>query len=234
MIERLENQIETATKAGLKDKVTVFRGRLIRELKCEINKLKDKGPSNELTELQSKLDENIRIHDEQLAARYKDEFLNKDANLESLVTMLPKGVALSVERVLSSINNLKISKSSKEKIYNALNVAKSVGLVGLTPIIYGTKFAVHHWYVFLAALGILKLTDFELVDKVTDNIKFGDVAVGDVLDDIKSMPVVKQGLDGMDYVGEKIFNNTSVEDLKNIDALDNSSSSISKEISKTR
>ena len=191
MIEELENELHKNHELETK---TALRGRLIQEIK---NELKKELSSEERLSLEVKLKEVLTEHRKDLDERYKNEFIKEKTILGSSLTTLPKGIGLSVKRIQSTIEELKQAKTNKEKVFKAMEVLRSIGQTAATPILYAGKFAVRHWYLLLATLGILDLTDTKVFNKTmnilgkdTDNSKFLKV-----LEDVKQNILVEKTRD---------------------------------------
>ncbi len=148
---------ETKNKEG--KELYVLLGRLIREIEKEREKLDSMEPTIEINSKMDELDalkrDTFNKMQDVNKKRYKDEFLRKKATFASIITVLPKGVGLAVERVKNCIKELKDAKTNKERIFKVADLAKGVGLTIATPFIYTAKFVVRHWYLLLLLLGLL-------------------------------------------------------------------------------
>ncbi len=155
MIEELRNQLIKIDESNNPSKITNVRGRTIAKVKREIERLKqDENNKTQIKDFELFLEELIDKHKEQISSRYKEEFIRKEAKLRALVTVLPKGIVLSIRKLSTCIQELIQSKTNKEKLYNLKEVLKSLGLVAATPGIFTAKFVVKHWYIFLLLLGL--------------------------------------------------------------------------------
>jgi hypothetical protein len=168
LIEVFSKELENINKLEEKGKhkeATVRSGRLIRKLKDEIKKIRETENLNandldNLEKIEIFLDEQLEWHKNQLKGRYKEEFLREPATFKALVTVLPKGIGLQAKRVINCIERIKESKSNKEKVFNAIELGKEMGVLALTPVIFGVKFIIKHWYLLLLLLSLLKLPKF--------------------------------------------------------------------------
>ena len=173
-IEFLSEDLQTAQDANYISKITVKRGRLIREIQREIAKIKksdrtDAKTIEVLDKLETRLRTEIDNHKEQLNDRYRDEFKKQKATVPAILTVLPKGVALQVQKVDTCIRELISAKTLKQRIFAGVNIAKSLGMVAATPIIFTAKFIARHWYLILLLLSLLKVPNFKLNDKKNDD-----------------------------------------------------------------
>ena len=159
--ELLEQDLKTAIDADNVALITAKRGRLIKKIKDEIKKIKQSGELktqddiDDLKRLEDLLDEQIYEHKQQLSERYKEEFLDKPATVKAIFTVFPKGLGLQVKKISNCINELKQAKSNKERIFGVVDLAKSIGLLTATPIIFTAKFIVKHWYLLLLLLTLI-------------------------------------------------------------------------------
>ena len=86
--------------------------------------------------------------------RYKEEFLNKNGNIKTTLASFPKALALSVKSIANSINEIKESKTNKQKILNMMESLKGVGRLTTLPIVFTGKFITSIWYTLIGKLGI--------------------------------------------------------------------------------
>ena len=176
-IDSLSEDLQIAQDANYISKITAKRGRLIREIQREIAKIKksditDAKTIEVLDKLETRLRTEIDNHKEQLNDRYRDEFKKQKATVPAILTVLPKGVALQVQKVDTCIRELISAKTLKQKIAAGVNIAKSLGMVAATPIIFTAKFIARHWYLVLLLLSLLKAPNFKLNDKKDNNDEF--------------------------------------------------------------
>lgn len=176
-IDSLSEDLQTAQDANYISKITAKRGRLIREIQREIAKIKksdrtDAKTIEVLDKLETRLRTEIDNHKEQLNDRYRDEFKKQKATVPAILTVLPKGVALQVQKVDTCIRELISAKTLKQKISAGVNIAKSLGMVTATPIIFTAKFIARHWYLVLLLLSLLKAPNFKLNDKKDNDDEF--------------------------------------------------------------
>ncbi len=162
LLTELQEKLAKAKEIGDVKEITVLRGRLINAIKKEIAKISatiSEYPEEEqnLKNLSTLLENEIQNHKMQLSGRYKKEFLDEKATVKAIFTVLPHGIKLSIDKVVACINQLKESKTNKEKIFNSLETAKSLGLSVATPAIFTAKFVARHWYLILLLLALLKL-----------------------------------------------------------------------------
>ncbi len=171
-IEEMNDDLKRTMEKESVKKVTVKRGRLIRKIKAEIKKIKSSSNLSEedterLVKLEEQLSYELDNHKKQLSIRYKEEFLKGKATVPAIFTTLPKGISLQVKKIANCINELKIAKSNKEKIFNVASLAKSIGMLVATPAIFTAKFVVAHWYLLLLLLSMLPKKGTEVVpDKI--------------------------------------------------------------------
>lgn len=172
-IDRLSEELQTLQDANYISKITAKRGRLIREIKREIAKVKklekqDENVSELLEQLEIRLKSEIENHKNQLDDRYNKEFQDKEATVPAVITVLPKGVGLQVEKVATCIQEMTIAKTNKQKIFAALNVAKSLGMLAATPVIFTAKFIAKHWYMIALLVSLIKLPGIKINIKKDD------------------------------------------------------------------
>lgn len=154
MIDKLKEELKNILEINDPLKITNARGRIIRKIKKEINNTKNEEDKEELEIL---LEETLEEHKEQIASRYKKEFINKKARIWTIFTLLPKGIALSIRRINNSVEILKQASTNKEKKNEIMEVLKSFGVVLSTPGIFTYKYIVNNWYIvlfFLAKIGL--------------------------------------------------------------------------------
>ena len=176
-IDSLSEDLQIAQDANYISKITAKRGRLIREIQREIAKIKksdrtDAKTIEVLDKLETRLRTEIDNHKEQLNDRYRDEFKKQKATVPAILTVLPKGVVLQVQKVDTCIRELISAKTLKQKIAAGVNIAKSLGMVAATPIIFTAKFIARHWYLVLLLLSLLKAPNFKLNDKKDNDDDF--------------------------------------------------------------
>ena len=192
MIEKIEEMEKELLKTHEPEVKTAIRGRIILKIKEFL-----KNP--EITEeekntLEEKQKNHLKEQKKHLDNRYVNEFLKDKAVVGSMFTTLPKGVKISVERIKNSIEELKQAKTNKEKIFNVLGLMRSITQTVLTPVVYGGKFLLRHWYAVLISLGILELTDTGIFKKIMEffgkNEENSDFLK--TLADVKKAPGVSQ------------------------------------------
>ncbi|MBP5678703.1 MAG: hypothetical protein J6X28_02615 [Bacilli bacterium] len=192
MIEKIEEMEKELLKTHEPEVKTAIRGRIILKIKEFL-----KNP--EITEeekntLEEKQKNHLKEQRKHLDNRYVNEFLKDKAVVGSMFTTLPKGVKISVERIKNSIEELKQAKTNKEKIFNVLGLMRSITQTVLTPVVYGGKFLLRHWYAVLISLGILELTDTGIFKKIMEffgkNEENSDFLK--TLADVKKAPGVSQ------------------------------------------
>ena len=158
--EKEIKKINNLKNNGNHKAATNRNGRLISKIKKEIAKAKkkeaDSPEEKELLEkIENMLDGQLEWHKEELASRYKKEFLKKSATFAAVVTTLPKGIGLQAKRVINCINQLKEAKTNKERVFKVVELGKEIGLFVTTPVIFTVKFIVKHWYLILLLLTLL-------------------------------------------------------------------------------
>ena len=94
----------------------------------------------------------LKEHKRVLNERYEKEFLDKKATLSTIVTVLPKAVALSIRKVATAISELKEAKTNRSKAVKFFEMLKSIGIATVTPAIYAGKFVVNNWYALYSVL----------------------------------------------------------------------------------
>ena len=60
--------------------------------------------------------------------------------------MLPDSVAIAIQKINNSIIDLKESKTNRRKLHNIFNLAKDIGKLLATPVIFLGKFISSNWY----------------------------------------------------------------------------------------
>ena len=169
-IQELQEQLKQSELKQNARKITASRGRLIKKLKEEIARIKSGNATEEekqeLQHLEDLLTENLASHKTQLSSRYKEEFLQRAGSIPSIITALPKGIALAVKKVANSISSLKEAKDNKERIFGIFDVLKQSGLLLATPIIFTGKFMMKQWFATLILLTYLYNVPGYLFDKL--------------------------------------------------------------------
>ena len=215
-IEELKKQLEAVMENGNAKDVTKARGRLISAYKKRVNELlKDNDISpeekQELETYRAELQEQVYKHKIQLSSRYKSEFIEQKATPTTIFTVLPKSIGLAVKKVKACIDDVKSAKNNKEKRTKIWEVAKNIGLLAATPVIYLGKFALQQWYLVAAAIGGKYLYDHSsLVKKGVDSVT-GTIEQG--------FNNAKESIgNGIDNVGEDIKNGASnlFENVKDV------------------
>lgn len=180
----LQAAIKDAQINGKPKEITANRGRLIRKLREEISKAKSSSSpeeTKELAKMEELLGTTIDEHKNQINGRYKTEFVNQAGSIKSVITALPKGVGLAIEKIKTCISSLKDAKTNKEKLFGVIDTLKAVGMLAATPFVFTGKFIVKHWY--LVVLFIAYVIDLPgyLIRKTGENFIHG----GNLLEDIK-------------------------------------------------
>ena len=157
MIKEWELEINKAKESKNQSIITRTRGRIINKIKREIKNLKKKNDNNsedidQIKKMEEYLELSLDDHKNQLSSRYRKEFIDKEAKLHSIVTVLPKALVLSIKKINTCINELKEAKTNKEKFFGSIEVLKSLGIVVATPGILATKLAVKYWYIIFILL----------------------------------------------------------------------------------
>lgn len=206
MIEELNSQLRNFIQAGNQKSVTVTRGRLIKAYKKEIKELEAKADKTDdeiikLEVLKTELQKQINAHKTQLDARYSNEFIKKEMSL-SKITEIPKNVAIAAKKVKACIDDLKLAKTNKQRVFKTLELIKSLGMLPLTPAIYLGKLMLKHWYIPFSVLSVLKMTDIDLLNQFAkENSLAGKMFGG--LENVRNAPVIKPIYDGFDFVTDK-------------------------------
>jgi predicted RNA-binding protein len=182
-INELKSQLQAVIENGNAKDVTKIRGRLINAYKKRLNELLNdndisEDEKQELETYRAELQEQVYKHKIQLSSRYRSEFIDEKATPSTIFTVLPKSVGIAAKKVKACIDDVKSAKNNKEKRGKIWEVAKSVGLLAATPVIYLGKFALQQWYLFAAAIGGKYLYDNNSlfrkgVDTVTGTIEQG-------------------------------------------------------------
>lgn len=170
-IKKLEEELKDAEFKLDSSKITATRGRLIKKVKQELTKYKKQNPNSEqIKELQELLDKTLTDHKNQLAGRYKQEFVKKSGSLTSFITALPKGIALAAKKIGTCINQVKESKTNKERVHNIVETLKSAGLLVATPLISTGKFMAKHWVLTLIFVSYIFNIPGLLFNKAKDTV----------------------------------------------------------------
>ncbi len=182
-IKELKSQLEAVVENGNAKDVTKIRGRLINAYKKRIHELLNDNDiseeeKQELENYKADLQEQVYKHKIQLSSRYRSEFIDEKATPTTIVTVLPKAVGLAAKKVKACIDDVKSAKNNKEKRGKVWEVAKNIGLLVATPVIYLGKFALQQWYLFAAAIGGKYLYDHSSlfksgVDSITGTLEQG-------------------------------------------------------------
>ena len=217
-INELKSQLQAVIENGNAKDVTKIRGRLINAYKKRLNELLNdndisEDEKQELETYRAELQEQVYKHKIQLSSRYRSEFIDEKATPSTIFTVLPKSVGIAAKKVKACIDDVKSAKNNKEKRGKIWEVAKSVGLLAATPVIYLGKFALQQWYVFAAAIGGKYLYDnSELfrkgVDSVTGVLEQGfnnaKDSLGNGLDSV--VENIKNGAGNLVNTAENILN----------------------------
>jgi uncharacterized protein with HEPN domain len=180
-IKKLEEELKDAEFKLDSSKITATRGRLIKKIKQELSKLK-KAQSNpeQIQELEELLSKTLEDHKDQLSGRYKQEFVKKSGSFASIITALPKGIALAARKVATCVSQVKESKTNKERAHNIVETLKSAGLLTTTPLIFTGKFMTKHWFLTLMFVAYIFNIPGILFNKAKDTIvKNGENALLD-------------------------------------------------------
>lgn len=164
-IDESKSKINDYAEARHTAKIIKERGRLISKVKKLIKKLNQKENKTSedeeyLKELNELLTEQLYKHKTMLNERYKKSFINEHARVSDIVTTLPYGIYLQVQKVSNAINELKNAKEEKARSLATVNVLKEVGFLVGTPIHFAGKFAIEHWYLLLLGLKLPELEGF--------------------------------------------------------------------------
>lgn len=155
----LEKELDHVAKIKDDTKSFVKRGRLISLIKNELARInKKKNNSDEekelIIKLENLLEETLERHKDTIDRRYKEEFLREEVRLGNLITLLPKGLSISTNKVKACIEELKLVKSFQEKKQAVANVMKALGQTAGTPIVYTGKVIAKYWYLLLLLLSL--------------------------------------------------------------------------------
>lgn len=164
-IDESKSKINDYTEARHTAKIIKERGRLISKVKKLIKKINQKEnktieDEEYLKELNELLTEQLYKHKTMLNERYKKSFIDEHARVSDIVTTLPYGIYLQVQKVNNAINELKNAKEEKARSLATVNVLKEVGLLIGTPIHFAGKFVIEHWYLLLLGLKFPELQKF--------------------------------------------------------------------------
>ena len=121
-------------------------------MKSKMDELDQNGGIKKLISIKESYREELKNHRENIDYRYSNEFIHKKATIPTIVTVLPKAVALAVKKVGVCINERKEAKTNKEKFNKLGKIFKAIGQVAATPVIYTGKFIIDHWYLLLLLL----------------------------------------------------------------------------------
>lgn len=206
MIEELKNELKAAIQSGQQKNVTHIRGKLIAAYKKKIKELEEKETLTaeeqiKLDTLKEELIKEVSEHKIQLDARYSNEVIREETSLTK-ITEVPKNVGIAIEKVKACIEDLKLAKTTKQKIFKALDLVKSAGMTVATPVVYTGKVALKYWYIPFAILSILKITDIEWLNKLAEKTNLPKGVFG-TLEDIRNAPVIKPIYDGFDNITDK-------------------------------
>ena len=190
-IKQLEQELEISEQKIKPKQITANRGRLLRKIKKEISKIKENGVTAEeqkgLEELETLLATTYEDHKTQLGGRYKTEVVKSPNTVLGVLSVIPRGLGLSVRRIATCIGDLKTAKTNKEKIFKIIDLFKSAGLLAATPIIFTGKLIVKFW--FLAILFIAYLIDLPsfLIKHVGENFIKGGSLIEDVKESVSNI-----------------------------------------------
>lgn len=164
-IDESKSKINDYIEARHTAKIIKERGRLISKVKKLIKKINQKEnktieDEKYLKELNELLTEQLYKHKTMLNERYKKFFISEHARVSDLVTTLPYGIYLQVQKVNNAINEFKNAKEEKARSLATVNVLKEVGLLVGTPIHFAGKFVIEHWYLLLLGLKLPELQKF--------------------------------------------------------------------------
>ena len=114
------------------------------------------------------LNEELIAQRNDLKERYEDEFLDKKGTLTSTVTVLPNAVALSVKKLINTINELQEAKTNRKKIAKVTEAMGDAFRVLGTPVVYLGKFLLNNWY----AMYMIHKSGIKIVpDKENEQLK---------------------------------------------------------------
>ena len=153
-LEELKKELAYYEEAKYTSKITAIRGRIIKRLKTILNlyekiEYRTEDEQKDYEKYETELSENIFRHKINLKERYSNEFIKGEAKVPDVITTFPKGVMLQVQKVANAINEIKTAKNSKAKVSAVTNLAKEIGLLAATPVIFAGKFVIEHWYLIL-------------------------------------------------------------------------------------
>ncbi len=124
----------------------------LNALKSKLLELDSNGGIRKLGSLKECYADQLNKHKDNINSRYSSEFIHKKATIPSLITVLPKAVALAVKKVAVCIDERKEAKTNKEKLNKFGKILSSIGQLIATPVIYAGKFVIDHWYLLLLLL----------------------------------------------------------------------------------
>lgn len=153
-LAELKRKLNEFEEAKYTTKITSYRGKVINKLKKIIKKLESEEHLSQdaveiLNNYKDELSEELFKHKLQLRNRYNEEFIHGQAKVPDILSTLPKGMTLQVQKVINTINEIKNAKGNKEKLTAVSNFAKQSGLLAATPAIFTGKFVIEHWYLIL-------------------------------------------------------------------------------------
>lgn len=225
MLDELRKSVNDAMYSCDAKMVTSSRGRLIAELKKNINELsKIESPTDEdkalLDSLVNEYNQEVHNHRVQVQARYSNEFIKEPFGFKDIF-QIPKNVMLSAKSTVQCIEELKAAKTTKQKIFGTLEVIKAFGMTLATPVIALGKCLIDQWYVPLGALTILEATDSDFVRGVVEKTGLQDSPVVKGLDAIRENPIVKPIYnkfdEATDYLGDMLgITEENIPDASNV------------------
>lgn len=206
MIEELKNELRAAIQSGQQKNVTHIRGKLIAAYKKKIKELEEKESLTDeeqikLNTLKEELIKEVSEHKIQLDARYSNEVIREETSLTK-ITEVPKNVGIAIEKVKACIEDLKLAKTNKQKLFKSLELVKSLGMVIGAPAIYAGKITLKAWYIPVIILSILKITDIEWLNTLAEKTNLPKGLFG-TLEDIRNAPVIKPIYEGFDEITDK-------------------------------
>lgn len=157
-ITSLKQELEIELQKGNQKNITTLRGRLINKYKIELKKYYEKADlstdeQQKLEVLQNELKVLLYKHKLQLDARYREEFIDKKADILSLFTVLPNSIGIAIQKVKNCIDQMNVSNTNRKKNKEVFDVVKSLGVLAATPVLYLGKFALNQWYIFAILIG---------------------------------------------------------------------------------
>ena len=175
-LEELKKELAYYEEAKYTSKITAIRGRIIKRLKTILNlyekiEYRTEDEQKDYEKYETELSENIFRHKINLKERYSNEFIKGEAKVPDVITTFPKGVMLQVQKVANAINEIKTAKNSKAKVSAVTNLAKEIGLLAATPVIFAGKFVIEHWYLILLLWQGNKLGWFKGKNNSNENSK---------------------------------------------------------------